>query len=338
MSSLIDVAKKAGVSKTLVSRVINHQSGVSEESRQKIRAAMTELKYEPNAIARSLVRKRTYTLGVVMDTLCEPYFFPLVEAIGDEASKTNYDVVFSSGRNSSEAKKRAVRYYMQGRADGVIIYGSHLDDEALIRYLSETDYPFVVVENNLPLLNVNNIIVDNAYGSELAVAHLLECGCSTIYHVAGDQNVRAAVERKDGFVSAMLRRGKKVDDRMIIEANFLVEDSYRIMKAYLASSGRKNLPDAFYCGSDNTAYGVMMALEDEGIRIPEDVMIIGFDDDKVPEADRKLKKLTTLAQPMYQLGSTAVEVLIADIESSKEKKQKVTFYPELIRRETTVMK
>ena len=141
MSSIQDVARLAGVSKTLVSRVINGQTGVSEKSREKILQAMRELQYRPNGIARSLVLKRTNTIGVALDSLCEPYFFELIEGIEQVVAQTDYDVVFCSGRNSKKLKNRSIQYFAQGRTDGVIIYGSKLDDEEIILQLQKSGFP-----------------------------------------------------------------------------------------------------------------------------------------------------------------------------------------------------
>lgn len=334
MPSLYDVAKLAGVSKTLVSRTINGQSGVGEKSRKKILAAMEELQYTPNQLARSLVLKKTRTIGVVMDTLCEPYFFPLIDGIEKEADRIGYDVVFASGRNSTPLKTRAIMYFSQGRTDGILLYGSNLDDERIIEELAKSSFPFVVTENTFPGLNLNNVIVDNAFGSKLAVDHLFRCGCRRIYHVGGDMRHKVSLERRDGFITAMQAHGEAVSSDMIVNADFTVDSSYQAMRDFLVAR-RGELPEAFYCGSDNTAYGAMMALEDAGLRVPEDVMLVGFDDDQPPRVNRPLKRLTTLSQPLMEMGACSLSLLVRDIEQPSEKKQRVMFYPQLIVRETT---
>ncbi|NLA53364.1 MAG: LacI family transcriptional regulator [Clostridiales bacterium] len=335
MASLQDVAKLAGVSKTLVSRVINHQSGVSVKTRSKIQAALDELNYVPNALARSLVLQKTQTIGVVMDTLCEPYFFPLIEGIEEAADRSEYDVLFSSGRSNPQLKARSVRYFSQGRTDGLILYGSLLDDEPLIRQLAKTSFPFIVIENTVPVDNINNVLVDNMFGAGLAVDHLYRSGCRRIYHVSGGMTHRVSLDRREGYITQMQKLGIAVDSQMIIEADFDVQTSYLATKAFLSHDSQELFPDAFFCASDNTAWGVMMALEDAGYKIPEDVMIVGFDDDRPPYTLRKFKGLTTLSQPLHLMGSTALDILLEDIEHKPVQKQRVVFYPELIIRETT---
>lgn len=334
MSSLQDVAKLAGVSKTLVSRTVNHQSGVSEKSRQKILAAMKELNYKPNALARSLVTRRTNTIGIVMDTLCEPYFFPLIEGLEEAADHTDYDLVVSSGRNSVEHKKNAVRYYSQGRADGLILYGSRLEDREIIQGLSGQSFPFVAVENTFPALDINNIVLDNAFGSGIAVDYLIQCGCRRIFHVGGDMRHQVSIDRQNGYIQAMQRHGVTVDSRMLIPADFDVKGSCRIMQRYLRETPVSQLPEAFYCGSDNTAYGTIMALEESGIHVPEDIMVIGFDDD-MPPRQYQHRALTTLSQPLREMGRSAMEVLLAQIRQPETPAQHIVYYPKLVVRETT---
>ena len=338
MASLYDVAKRAGVSKTLVSRTINGQSGVSEKSREKIMTAIKELQYEPNGLARSLVLKRTHTIGVVMDTLCEPYFFKLIDGIERQVSQTGYDVVFRSGHNSTELKKRATQYFSQGRTDGMLLYGSNLDDEKLIEGLMNSAFPFVVIENDLPNLNINNIVVDNKFGSRLAVDHLLDCGCRKIFHIGGDMRQKVAFDRRDGYVMAMQSHGLTVSSDMIIEADFSLQRGYQAIRDFIDTRGRDSLPDAFYCGADNTAYGAMMALEDAGLQIGADIQMVGFDDDNPPMVDRRVPKLTTISQPLMEMGKSAVEMLLNDIEHRPETKQRLQFFPELVLRETTCPK
>ena len=334
MSSLLDVARLAGVSKTLVSRTINNQSGVSEKSRQKILAAMRELNYEPNALARSLVTRRTKTIGIVMDSLCEPYFFPLIGGLEESADHTEYSLVFSSGRNSVACKEKAVRYYSQGRADGIILYGSRLDDEKIIRGLAKQSFPFVVVENTFPALEINNIALDNAFGSGLAVDHLISRGCQRICHVGGDMRHRVSIDRQNGYITAMQRHGFTVDSRMIIQAGFDVQGSYRSMLRYLDETAAGRIPEAFYCGSDNTAYGTIMALEERGIHVPRDVLVIGFDNDNPPR-DYSYCPLTTLVQPLHEMGISAMEILLRQIENPDASRQQIVYYPELVVREST---
>lgn len=335
MANINDVARLAGVSRTLVSRVLNAQSGVSPDSRKRILDAMKQLDYEPNAIARSLVTQKTHIVGVVMDNLCDAYFFDMIRGIEQKVAESNYDVIFCSARDDKAAKLRYINFFNQGRADGFIVYGSNLSDEQLLSGIEGTRFPVVVVEHNLEGHNINNVIVDNRYGSRSAVNHLFQCGCERICHVTGNLEIKAAVERKDGFIAAMHEHGKELHEDDILVSDFTISGGYQAVAGFLERNGTQNLPDAFYFGGDRPAYGGMMALDDNNIRIPEDVMIVGFDNADVPLPRRTLKPLTTIEQPMYKVGLKAMQLLLEDVEQRKEKKERVVLYPTLIIRETT---
>lgn len=337
MASITDVAKLAGCSVTLVSRVINNQYGVSEKSRQKIKAAIEELGYTPNAHARSLVLKKTNTIGVVVDTLCDAYFFDLIKGIEDELERYEYEVLFCSGKNDAEKKNSYINFFMQGRTDGLILYGSYRDDIELIRKLESIGFPFSLVEFEAEDLNVNNIILDNRYGSKLAVDHLFSRGCKRIYHVEGDAIMQASEKRREGYVEAMKDHGAADEDIVILKSGWSVEAGYRTMQEFLEDP-RNTLPDAFYFSSDQTAFGGIRALREAGYSVPGDVMAVGFDDDNPRNMADAAVPLTTLRQPLYEIGQKAIEVLIREINEKPEKKEKFIFKPELVIRESTAIK
>lgn len=335
MANLIDVAKKAGVSKTLVSRVINNQKGVSEESRAKILKAMKELNYIPNGTARALVTGRTAMIGIILDSLCEPYFFELIKGIEAEIARSNYHVIFCSGENSAQIKEQYIDLFASGRTDGVIIYGSNYDDVELIKRISKSNFPIAVIENVIDDENVNNVIVENGYGSKMIVEHLYEIGCRDILHITGTKFSKVALERKLGYEDAMKCFGLKA--YTLDCEDFKLSRGYAVVKEYLETHGTEELPDAIYFGADVLAYGGIMALQDAGISVPKDIKIAGFDDDNPLHYDveRKLPALTTIRQPLFNLGVETVKLMINQIENTITKREKRSFYPELVIREST---
>jgi Transcriptional regulators len=335
MVSITDVAKKAGCSATLVSRVVNNQYGVSDKSRKKIKEAIEELGYTPNGLARSLVLKKTNTIGVVIDTLCDAYFFDLIKGIESEVDKHGYDVLFCSGGNSTEKKNSYINFFMQERVDGIVIYGSNLDDIKFIEKLVTSKFPTALIENDVGQLNANNILLNNQYGSKLAVDYLFKCGCKSIYHVSGDADRQASMRRLDGYIEAMKSHGVTPDETMILESGWTEEQGYQSIKKFLLEYGKNKLPDAFYFGSDQTAFGGMKALIECGISIPDDVMLVGYDDDNPRKNDFQYIPLTTIHQPLDEMGKAAIRILINDIDEKKAVKEKIMFYPNLIIRNTT---
>lgn len=335
MATILDVAKRAGVSKTLVSRLLNNQGSVGPKSREKILAAIEELNYRPNTLARSLVLQKTSTIGVVLDSLSEAYFFKVINGIEDEVERQKYKVVFSSAGNKGTKKEEYIEFFSNGNTDGVIIYGSNLDDDALIHKAAAMQFPFVVVENEVDDTNINNVIVDNIYGSRLAVEYLISLGCRHIMHVTGDPSVKASLKRWQGYLKTMEAHGLKSCIDVIECQRFGVRAGYKAISTWLETHDKSELPDAVYFGADNTAFGGMMAFEDAGIRIPEDIRIVGFDDDKPWDVERRLKGLTSIRQPLYEMGKKSVEMLLRQINEPMAPKETVVMKPELIIRETT---
>lgn len=335
MATIYDVAKRAGVSKTLVSRVLNNQTGVGPESKRRILEAMQELQYKPNALARSLVLQRTNVVGLILDSLTEQYFFDVIRGVEDKVKENDFRAIFCSGRYDRREKEAYIDFFSNGVTDGAIIYGSELDDADLIRKRAKMEFPFVVVENEVEDANVNNVLVDNAYGSKLAIDHLVEKGCRRIMHVTGAKGTKASLHRWQGYLAAMKLQGLEQYISVIECDRFGINTGYEVLNNFLKNHTREELPDAIYFGADNTAFGGMMALEEAGIQIPEDIRIVGFDDDIPWQMERKPKKLTTIRQPLYQVGAKAVEILLQQIREPETPRQKVVIKPELVIRETT---
>lgn len=323
------------MSKTLVSRVINGQKGVGEESRKKIMQAMRELNYIPNGTARALVTGRTAMIGIILDSLCEPYFFELIKGIQHEIINSNYHVIFCSGENSTELKEQYINFFASGRTDGVIIYGSNYDDVELIRRISQSNFPIAVIENVIEEESVNNVIVENEYGSRLIVEHLYKNGCRNILHITGTKFSKVAIDRKRGYEETMRNMG--MTPVTLDCGDFKIGLGEEMMEDYLKKTGKDSLPDAIYFGADTLAYGGMKALKRHGIRIPEDIKIAGFDDDNPLNYGVKepLPGLTTIRQPLYNLGVETVKLLIAQIKNPGMKREKRIFYPEIVIREST---
>lgn len=335
MANLYDVAKRAGVSKTLVSRVINNQPGVSQKSRGKIRAAMEELHYIPNGIARSLVLQKTSIIGVVMDSLTEPYFFPLIKGIEHEITQSDYRVIFCSARNQPALKEQYLDFFSSGRTDGVLLYGSSLLDTPVIQNRAKSGFPMVVVENEPEGLELNNVVIDNVFGARAATEHLIARGCKRILHVTGNMGVKASLDRKEGYALAMRTAGLQAETAYVECASFGVETGFDAVRSFFAS--HKAIPDAIFFGADNTAFGGLLALQELGIRVPEQMKVAGFDDDNPNfySLPKPVTALTTIQQPLYEAGARAVSVLLAQIKNPKAPRQKVVLYPRLIVRDST---
>lgn len=311
--------------------MLNNKPGVSAKNRQLILDAIKEAHYVPNALARSLVKQRTQIIGVVMDDLCEKYFFKLITGLQDMGEELGYNVIFCSGRSRLDVKYRYVDYFIEGRADGIIAFGSRLEDTPLINHIVKRAPNFVLIEGDLPGFDFNRVRVNNTGGAYRATEHLIKSGRQRICHFTGDMNYTVSKERLDGFLSAMREHGMPIETDTVITADFEEQLACRQMNT-LIRQGR--VPDACFVGADKTAYGVLRALGDNGLRVPEDVAIIGFDDEEADSRDRLFPKLTTMRQPLYEMGQSGVTLLVRSIRDPNTSPQSVVFEPEFIIRET----
>lgn len=331
MATIHEIAKIAGVSSALVSRVLNDKPGVSPENRRKILAVIKETRYVPNALARSLVRQSTQVIGVVMDDLCEKYFFDLIKGLQDMGEEQGYNVVFCSGRSRMDIKLRYVDYFTEGRADGLIAFGSRIEDAVLIRHILKRSPHFVLIEGDVPGASINRVSLNNTGGAYRATMHLIEKGYRHICHFTGDMNYNVSKERLAGFQSAMQDAGLSIDEDTVIYADF-EEDLACLKMTELIRAGKA--PEACFAGADRTAYGVMRAALNHGLKLPEDLAVIGFDDEPPDSKDLLFPGLTTLRQPLYEMGQTAVRLLVRSMQNTDAAPQTVVFEPEMILRDT----
>jgi len=309
IATIKQIASEANVSSTLVSRVLNNKPGVSPENRAKIQAIIEKRNYAPNAIARSLVTQKTSTIGVVMETLTNAFFFDFIDGIQHKAEELGYSVVFCNGNNDLDLILGYVDYFSHGRVDGIIAHYSRLND--LFYKKMDRTSNFVIVEGNVPGMVFNGVQVNNFEGAYRATEYLIELGHKNIVHFTGNLNFSCAVERKRGFIKAMQDHSLPVDDA-IINTDFLEDLAYNKMKDLITLG---IIPDACFTGADKTAYGVLRAMFEHGLSAPKDMAVIGFDGDVPDTRSIIFPKLTTMRQPFFELGCEAVRLLVNSIEN-----------------------
>jgi DNA-binding LacI/PurR family transcriptional regulator len=328
MVTIAQIAAEANVSSALVSRVLNDKPGVSPENRTKILKIIKKHNYVPNASARSLVTNKTRTIGVVMDSLCDAFFFDLISGMQYMAEELDYNIVFCSGYNDSRIKLKYVNYYIHGRADGVIAYGSRSDE--LFNEIIEKAPHFVIVEGDVPDKVFNKVQVNNFNSAYRAVKHLIDLGYKDIVHFTGDMEYNVSKERRDGYIKAMQDNTLPVREN-IIYADFGEEIAYEKMKELI----RKNkTPEACFAGADKAAFGILRAMFEYGLSAPEDIALIGFDGDVPDSRDIVFPKLTTMKQPLFEMGKEAIRLLVKTIEDPDALAETIVFDAELILGET----
>lgn len=327
IASILDIAKLAGVSKTTVSKVLNNQYGVHEETRKKVWQAAAELHYTPNIAARTLVTSKTGVIGVVYDSFKSPIYSELAGELEGWASKMGVHLVFCSSNQQQSSKLHYIQYFMGGAADGVILFGSAEDDSPIIERLMAVNYPFVVIENYYEQLQIPNVLIDNFGGAEQAVRYLHKLGHRQIVHVTGNLRHRVAVDRYNGFEYAMRDLIHETNPEDYIYTDGSIGCGPFAAQALLE---RPNRPTALFVFNDLIAYEMMDSLHLAGLRIPEDISVIGFDH-LVGLLSFKpgIHNLTSMGQPLGEMAKAAIEMILSLVSGQMPEPMSQQFNPVL---------
>ncbi|TCJ15621.1 LacI family transcriptional regulator [Rubrobacter taiwanensis] len=323
-----DVAQRAGVSISTVSRVLNDTGyPVKPETRQRVLEAVEELGFRPNDLARGLHLKRTRTVGLVIPDITNPYYPELALGVEATASGEGYSVIFCNTNRRAEKLEHYVDVLLQKRADGIIIAGGGTDFSPVSQVLSDFDIEAAVIgRHNLPFPSVQ---IDNVGAAYEATSHLVELGHERIAFISGPLSLTSVQDRLNGYREALRRRGIERDDRLVREGDFQPESGYSAARSLLQGSVR---PTAIFAANDRMAIGAMAAAFDLGMEVPEEVSIVGFDD--ITMASYVRPALTTVSLPGYEMGASAMR-LILKLISGKEC-PRVTWLPaELVVRDSS---
>ncbi len=304
-----DVALKAGVSPSTVSRVIAGSGRISAGTIERVRHAMTALGYHPNRTAQSLVKRTTDTIGIVLprpaDELFLNTFFPeLIRGIVARAARAGYDILMTAGTTEQEEVEAMQRMVRSRRVDGMIVLRSRLGDP-IIRLLEEERFPYVLIGRNGDMTNTLSVDTDNVKASYDATTHLIAQGHQWIGFVSGPSNLMVSRDRLEGYHKAMTDAGLTVRQDWIVEGEFLQESGYRAMSYIM---GLPHPPTALVIIDDVVAFGVMRGLTELGYRIPEDLCLVSFNN--IPLAELASPPLTSVDIGIYQLGYTASQLLL----------------------------
>jgi DNA-binding LacI/PurR family transcriptional regulator len=325
------VAALAGVSKTTVSRVLTGSPRVSPEARAAVEKAIEKLNFVPNRAARALVNRRADTLALVVSEpetrlFSEPFFAGTVRGINDELALTDFAFVLLSAEGNPS---KIERYIMNGHADGVILMSLHGSDP-LVRLLANSRTPVVLVGRPFPGEEVPYVDADNRAGAAAAVRHLIERGRQQIASIAGPPDMPVGVDRLEGFHMALSEAGRKAPRRMVADGDFSEDSGEIAMKKLLKQSPAL---DAVFAASDLMAIGAMRALRAAGRSIPGDVAVVGFDDSHTARLTDP--QLTSVRQPMEEIGRAAARLLLNEVRNPGSRAQRVIVPTELIVRDSS---
>jgi DNA-binding LacI/PurR family transcriptional regulator len=327
-----DIAKRAGVSITTVSRALNGYPDIHPRTRERVLRIADEMNFRPSAVARSLVMKKSKTIGLIISELtCSSsshhFIFDIIRGVHDQAALMGYDVILSA---TSPHKQQEISYMelcTRRQLDGVLLMGVRTDD----RYLQEVldaSVPCMLIDVPLVSKTCGHVMVDNVRGARMAVQHLVDLGHRRIGMINGHQQAYVSFDRLKGYRQALEENGLTFDPDQVFDGNFEEDSGIEGVSRLLS-----RFPDmtALFCASDMMAVGAIRALHQWGKRVPDDVAVVGYDDIDLVRYIQP--PLTTIHQPRYQMGTKASELLIHLLSGGKG--ETVVLEPQLIVREST---
>lgn len=324
--TLEDIARMSGVSRSTVSRVINGDPNVNEQTRSKVQTIIQSIDFQPNLAARSLAAGRTEVIGLVIPTgvtsiFTDPYFPLVIQGVSSACNARGYSVMLWLAEPEYERRTISQILY-NGLIDGVIV-SSMLVNDPLIERLSESKRPFLTIGRHPTNDRINYVDVDNRAGAYQGVSHILRSGYQRVGVINGPRNTIASQDRYQGYLDALRERGLPVIPDLVAEGEFSDTTGYLAMKRLLP-----HCPDAVFVASDAMAFAAMRAIHEAGLRIPEDIAVVGFDD--IPSAATSKPSLTTVRQPIQRTGSIAAELLVDMIEHPDPQTRRVVLPTELV--------
>lgn len=313
--NIIEIARRAGVSTATVSRALNNNGPVRDETRQKVLQIARELNYKPNPIARSLSRKQTDTIGVILPELVDEFFMEIIRGIDETAYRANRYVMLSSFHSQRNIVETLLEFMGSGRVDGVILMAPQMQTD-LSSLLAKSKKPVV-------LLNVNNTCpdavcfnIDNYHGAFAITEHLIDHGYQRIGMILGPEGNCDAEERFRGFSDALTKHNLTVEHSLVVQGDFAAKSGYygfgRLMN-------QEHKPDAIFAANDMMAVGCFEAAKSSHIKIPGDVAIVGFDD--IYLGQLLVPQLTTVHVPISELSSKAIRYLLRMIDGEVDPEQ-----------------
>ena len=329
--TLKELAARAGVHPSTVSRVVNNDPvlRVSAETRARIEALLEETDYRPDGVARSLRLRQTFVLAMLIPDITNPLFANIFLGIEDVAGQRGYGVILANTGGTVGRERAHLRSLQARRVDGVILASVARRDPS-VRWLREQGIKHVLV-NRYSGERDPFVGADDLAGGRMATRHLVGIGHRRIAHLAGSPGVSTAVQRRRGYAAALEEAGIEPDPELVVESGYLEAPGRQAMERLLAL---RRPPTAVFAVNDMAAMGAHAAALDRGLRIPQDVAIVGYND--VPLAARLAPPLTTLRVPVREFGRLSAEMLIEQIQSGRSVRRRVVLQPELIVRGSTV--
>ena len=324
--NIYDVAKKAGVGIGTVSRVLNNSQKVKEETRDKVLAVMKELNYRPNKLAQNLASQTANAIAVIVPTFIDHYFVEVLKGIQDALEEEKIDLILYKIDKDEKMMDKIMDIVHSKKVDGIAAVTMDISKHDYKALLKE-DVPVVLADENTS--DFHSIYLDDIKGAEMAINYLLNLGHEKIAFIDGLKESQHGSDRLKGVKKALELKDLQLTSELLKFGDFHTEDGYQSMQEILSLPEEK-WPTAVFAASDNQAIGVLQALEEKGLSAPDDMAVIGYDNIELA----KYLKITTIWQPMYQLGHLTIEVLLKAINGKIEGKFSKELELKLLKRET----
>ncbi|PYV72165.1 MAG: LacI family transcriptional regulator [Acidobacteria bacterium] len=328
-----DIARDLGVSVITISKVLRNHPDVGDETRERVLTRVKELDYQPNLAARSLVTGRTYLVGLVVPDLLHPFFAEIAKSLSDVLRRSGYYLIISSSEEDPDLEEQEINQLLARRLDILIIASCRSTVDLFFR-IEKQKTPYVLIDRALPGLTANFVGVDDEAVGMLATKHLIDIGCKRIAHIRGPET-SPSIRRVEGYKRALTQAALKVsDDYIIAEPKGDVETRQRGADAMRELLSLKARPDGVFCFNDPLAMGAMNYALDQGLRIPEDVAVIGCGN--LHYDDALSIPLSSINQHSRRIGEEAARIALAVLKSKVPPKvESVVLQPELIVRRST---
>jgi LacI family transcriptional regulator, galactose operon repressor len=322
--TIYDVARLAGVSTATVSRALNGTGQIAPATRATIEAAVEQLGYRPNTIARSLVTKSTQTIALLLPDITNPFYAALVSGIQQTALAQGWTMLLCTTESDAEREELYLRVLRAKQVDGALVDGLVLPPDRIARFV-EDGFPIVCLDRDIDSRSIPLVQVDNRLGGRIATRHLVDLGHTRIAHVTGAGELGISDERLAGYRDALTEAGLAVDFQLVEEGRFTDEGGHDAARRLL-----ERQPDltAIFAANDLSALGVMNAVAEAGRRVPDDVSVVGFDD--LHLSAYTSPPLTTIRQPAVEIATLATEILIGLTRGQQAERMRHLLEPELV--------
>jgi DNA-binding LacI/PurR family transcriptional regulator len=327
--TIYDVARLAGVSTATVSRALNGTGQIAPATRATIEAAVEQLGYRPNTIARSLVTRSTQTIALLLPDITNPFYAALVSGIQQAALAEGWTMLLCTTESDAEREEHYLRVLRAKQVDGALVDGLVLPSDRIARFVEE-GFPIVCLDRDIDSRSIPLVQVDNRLGGRIATQHLIDLGHMRIAHVTGAGELGISDERLAGYRDALTEAGLPVDFQLVEEGRFTDEGGHDAARKLL--EGKPDLT-AIFAANDLSALGVMNAVAEVGKRVPEDVSVVGFDD--LHLSAYTSPPLTTIRQPAVEIATLATAILIGLTRGHQAERMRHLLEPELVVRAST---